>query len=149
MPFDLPIGDPCAFCEVIEGRMAKGIVEETELALTLVSWNQFEVGQVLVIPRRHAPTLLDLTNEEIAAVMDVVRRVADAPVVTYDPDGLTLYQNNGVVSRQEVPRRRGSDWGEGPPHIAALENKDESLLRRVRITAEGREQVADRIKANL
>ena len=77
--------------------------EETELALTLVSWNQFEVGQVLVIPRRHAPTLLDLTNEEIAAVMDGVRRVVDAPVVTYDPDGLTLYQNNGVVSRQEVP----------------------------------------------
>ena len=47
----------------------------------------------------------------------------------YDPDGLLLYQNNGVGSGQEVPhfhlhvvpRRHGSDWGFGPPHIRRLE----------------------------
>ena len=111
---------------------------------------------MLVIPRRHAPTLLDLTDEELAAVMHGVRRVADALVATYDPEGLTLYQNNGAVSLQEVPhfhmhvvpRRRGSNWGEGPPHIAPLESRDESLLRRVRITAEREGEVAARIRAN-
>ncbi len=44
MPIELPKGDPCAFCEVIEGRMVKGIVEETDLTLTQVNWNQFEEG---------------------------------------------------------------------------------------------------------
>jgi diadenosine tetraphosphate (Ap4A) HIT family hydrolase len=46
-----------------------------------------------------------------------------------DPEGILLYQNNGVGSGQEiphfhlhvVPRRAGSDWGLGPPHLARLE----------------------------
>ena len=124
--------DPCYLCEVISGRSDKGVVEETETTLTLVNWAQFELGQVYVIPRRHAPTLFDLTDEEAVAVTHAVRRVADALVKAYDPDGLNLIQNNGVVAGQHaphyhmhvVPRRKvGSDWGNGPPHIAVLEGK--------------------------
>ena len=74
-------------CEVVAGREEKGIVEETETTLTLVNWNQFEWGQVYVIPRRHAPTLLDLTDEEAAEVMRAVRRVADSQIKAYDPEG--------------------------------------------------------------
>ena len=100
--------------------------------LTLVNWAQFELGQLFVIPRRHAPTLFDLTDEESVAVIRAVRRAADALVRAYDPDGLNLIQNNAVVAGQEaphfhmhiVPRRKvGSDWGNGPPHIAVLEGK--------------------------
>ena len=145
MPIEIPLGpgaadrgktavpgDPCYFCEVIAGRSDKGIVEETELTLTLVNWAQFELGQVYVIPRRHAPTLFDLTDEEAAAVMLAACRTADALVRAYDPDGLNLIQNNGVIAGQSVPhfhmhvvprRKSGSDWGSGPPHIAALEGK--------------------------
>ena len=145
MPIELPLGpggadrgktavpgDPCYFCEVIAGRSEKAIVEETDLTLTLVNWMQFELGQVYVIPRRHAPTLFDLTDEEAVAVIHTVRRIADALLRAYDPDGLNLIQNNGVVAGQNVshfhmhvvPRRKvGGDWGNGPPHIAVLEGK--------------------------
>ena len=145
MPIEIPLGpggadrgetpvpgDPCYLCEVIGGRADKGIVEKTEMTLTLVNWAQFELGQVYVIARRHAPTLFDLTDDEAVAVIRAVRRVADALVKAYDPDGLNLIQNNGVIAGQVaphfhmhvVPRRKfGSDWGNGPPHIAALEGK--------------------------
>ncbi len=43
-------GDPCYLCEVVGGRSDKGIVEETDMTLTLVNWTQFELGQVYVIP---------------------------------------------------------------------------------------------------
>ena len=98
--FELPKGDPCFFCEVIAGRREKGIIEETDRTVTLVNNRQYEVGQVLVVPRRHAPTLLDLTDEEATALMQATRRVAKAIVEAYDVDGMTLYQNNGVVSLQ-------------------------------------------------
>ena len=47
---------------------------------------------------------------------------------TPPPNGVLLYQNNGIGSGQEVPhfhmhvvpRGRESDWGFGPPHIARL-----------------------------
>ena len=78
--------DPCFLCEVIAGREEKGIVEETDQTLTLVNWRQFEVGQVYVIPRRHAPTLFELTDEEATAIIHTVRRVAVALLKAYKPD---------------------------------------------------------------
>ena len=124
---ELPAGS-CYLCEAVGGRTEKAIVEETELTLTIVNWAQFEVGQVYVIPKRHAPTILDLTEEEAASVIQTVRRTEAALVRAYDPDGINVIQNNGVVAGQDaphfhmhvVPRRKvGSDWGSGPlpsPH---------------------------------
>ena len=96
-------GDPCYFCEVDRRPLGEGHRRgDGDLTLTLVNWNQFELGQVYVIPRRHAPTLLDLTDEEAVAVIHTVRRIADALLRAYDPDGLNLIQNNGVVAGQNV-----------------------------------------------
>lgn len=143
-------------CEIIAGRSDKGIVEEIEATLTLVNWAQFELGQVYVIPRRHAPTLFDLTDEEAVAVIHAVRRVADALVKAYDPDGLNLIQNNGVIAGQAVPhfhmhvvprRRLGSDWGNGPPHIAVLEGKTPTLPDRdVHISLDREHEIAHHIR---
>ena len=148
---------PCVFCEMMAGRVDKGLVEETELTLTIVNIRQYEVGQVLVIPRRHAPTILDLTDEETHAVMDAVRRVSAAMVRAYSPDGITLYNNNGVASMQEVPhfhmhvvpRRKSSLWGDGPLHIAALERRSQDILRKVQISIEREHEIAEQIKAQL
>ncbi|MEX0785800.1 MAG: HIT family protein [Dehalococcoidia bacterium] len=130
MPIELPKVDRCVFCERITGaRDDWAIIDEDDDTIAFVNQLQFEEGQALVIPRRHAPTILDLTDEEATALMGAVRRIARALVDAFDPDGITIYQNNGVASLQAVPhahvhvvpRRYGSGWGEGPPHLAALE----------------------------
>ena len=149
-------GDPCYFCEAAAGRTEKAVVEETDLTLTLVNWMQYERGQVYVIPRRHAPTLFDLTDEEAVAVMRTVRRVADALVQAYDPDGLNLIQNNGVAAGQQVPhfhvhvvprRRAGGDWGTGPPHIAVLEGKTPVKPERdVQVSVEEEHEIARHVR---
>ena len=172
MPIELPQGpggarrgrqpsldDPCFFCEVIAGREEKGIVEETDQTLTFVNWQQFELGQVYVIPRRHAPTLFDLTDEEATAIMHAVRRVGRALVKAYDPDGLNLIQNNGVVAGQSAPhfhmhvvprRKEGSDWGNGPPHIAVLEGKEPIKPNRdVVVSLEREYEIANEIRRHL
>ena len=156
-PFELPVMTPCVFCELIAGRLDKGLVEETELTLTIVNIRQYEVGQSLVIPRRHAPTILDLTDEESAAVMDAVRRVSAALVKAYSPDGITLYNNNGVASMQEVPhfhmhvvpRRKSSLWGDGPLHLAALERRSRDILDKVEIDIRRENEIAEEIRAAL
>ena len=61
------------------------------------------LGRLLVISKRHVPTLLDLTDDEAAAIMRDTRRAALAVTRAYKPDGLTIYQNNGVASGQEIP----------------------------------------------
>ncbi|MCY3544713.1 MAG: HIT domain-containing protein [Chloroflexi bacterium] len=156
-PFELPKMTPCVFCELIAGRLDKGLVEETELTLTIVNIRQYEVGQVFVIPRRHAPTILDLTDDELHAIMRAVRRVSVAMVKTYSPDGITLYNNNGVASMQEVPhfhmhvvpRRKSSLWGDGPLHLAALERRSADILDKVQIDIKREREIAEEIRAQL
>jgi len=129
LPLPLPKGDPCYFCEIIRGNADRwNVIEQTELTMTVLNGRQYEVGQCIIVPIRHAPTLLELEHEEAAAVMSSAKRLADAMMRAFAPDGLLLYQNNGVGSGQEVPhfhlhvvpRREGSDWGFGPPHVAKL-----------------------------
>jgi diadenosine tetraphosphate (Ap4A) HIT family hydrolase len=130
------------------------VLEATDLTLSVLTITQFEVGQSLVIPRRHAPTLLDLSEEECVAIMAAARRLMRAMLDSLQPLGVLLYQNNGVWSGQEVPhfhlhvvpRSPGSDWGVGPPQVARLE-ASERLPRRA--TDEALRATAERIRPYL
>lgn len=132
MGLELPRLDPCPFCAIERGE-ADGwpVVARDELTLTLLNARQYETGQCLVLPRRHAPTLTDLSAREGAAVFDAAQRLMETMTRLMDPDGVLLYQNNGVGSGQEVPhfhlhvvpRNPGSDWGLGPPHLARLQRE--------------------------
>lgn len=125
---ELPVRDPCDLCVAIREERWK-IVAESEHALILVNPMQFEAGQCCVVTRRHVATLLDLTDQECAAVMVSARRLAAALVRTFRPLGILTFQNNAVYSGQEtphfhfhvVPRQQGSDWGVGPPQLATFE----------------------------
>ena len=91
--------------------------------------------------------------------MDTARRTAHALVRAYDPEGINLIQNNGAVAGQDaphfhlhvVPRRSvGSNWGNGPPHIAVLEGKEPPKPKQsVRIDLETECRIADHIRRNL
>jgi diadenosine tetraphosphate (Ap4A) HIT family hydrolase len=125
--------NPCYLCGIVESPASWNVVERTGLTVTILNGRQFETGQCMVLPIRHAPTLLDLTEGEEAAVMAAAKRLTKALVAAYAPDGVLLYQNNGVGSGQEVPhfhlhvvpRRPDSDWGFGPPHIARLQKSNQ------------------------
>ena len=103
-----PRRERCPFCDNVAGRVKKGgvgcaVVLETDLTLMFVEPRRKHLGRLLVISKRHVPTLLDLTDEEAAAIMRDTRRAALAVTRAFKPDGLTIYQNNGVASGQEIP----------------------------------------------
>jgi histidine triad (HIT) family protein len=159
MPFELPQQDRCIFCErIASGRDDWAVFYEDASTLAFINPRQFEEGQALVIPRRHSPTLLDLRDDEAASLMRAVRRVAIAMAAAFDPDGMTIYQNNGVASYQEVPhahfhvvpRRYGSGWGEGPPHLAKITTAErEERFREGAAPIEQQRALAERIRAHL
>lgn len=132
MALELPVVPSCHFCDALaepEGQWQ--IWAEDDLTVTLLNGRQYEVGQSIVIPRRHCPTFLDLDRAELAALMQAVQRASRVVLLAFDPDGILIYQNNGVGSGQEVPhvhvhvvpRQPGSDWGFGPPHLAELDRR--------------------------
>ena len=92
----------CIFCRLVSGEIPSARVYEDALTIAFMDLGQVNPGHVLVATRRHAATLLDITPEEAAAVMQTAQRVADAIQATFDPPGITLLQANGREGDQTV-----------------------------------------------
>ena len=104
MPMFIDTSPPghCIFCRLVAGDIPAARVYEDELTVAFMDIGQVNPGHVLVATKRHAATLLDITPEEAAAVMQTAQRVAQAVRATFDPPGLTLLQANGREGDQTV-----------------------------------------------
>ncbi len=104
MPMFVDTSPPgtCLFCRLVAGEIPSARVYEDALTLAFMDIGQVNPGHVLVATKRHAATLLDITPEEAAAVMQTAQRVASAIQETFDPPGITLLQANGREGDQTV-----------------------------------------------
>ena len=89
-----------------EGGFRCAVVLDADLTLTFVLPLRQQHGRLLVVTKRHAPTILDLSHEEAAAVMRDVRRMALAVTKAFGPDGVTIFQKRRRVEPGDtVPSR--------------------------------------------
>ena len=103
MPLLVPPSLPCSFCDYLSGVRPYTILERSELIAIFVTYEQRGQGHVLVLPCEHRVTLLELTPLERGAVMEGVVRVTRAVVGAFDPEGVAVWQNNGIPANQTVP----------------------------------------------
>jgi histidine triad (HIT) family protein len=103
MPLVLPPAEPCSFCDYLLGVRPYTILEQGELSAIFVTYEQRGQGHMLVLPRQHRVTLLDLTAAERTALMDDVVRATQAVIRAFDPEGVAVWQNNGIPAHQTVP----------------------------------------------
>lgn len=71
------MGD-CAFCDVINGESPGSFVYEDEDALAILTLRPMNRGHTLVIPREHASSLSDLSEEIGGHLFQVGMRVSSA-----------------------------------------------------------------------
>jgi histidine triad (HIT) family protein len=90
----------CIFCQVIEGASSTKIVDEAEVVAFLDTSPVFK-GHVLVVPRLHHETLLDIPSQLLEPLFTTVQRVQRAVMAAVDAKGTFVAMNN-VVS-QSVP----------------------------------------------
>lgn len=93
----------CVFCKILSGELESSIVAEDENAIAIMDIAQINAGHTLVIPRRHAAQLSDLSEDEAASVFRLVHRVAKAlPKSGLRCEGYSLSQANGTAAGQDV-----------------------------------------------
>ncbi|RYF82052.1 MAG: HIT family protein [Comamonadaceae bacterium] len=92
----------CIFCKLVAGEIPAARVHEDALTIAFMDIGQVNPGHVLVATKRHAVTVLDLTPDEAAAVMQTAQRVARAAEQAFAPEGLMLAQFNGRAAGQTV-----------------------------------------------
>lgn len=92
----------CLFCKIVRGEIPADLVAETDLSLAFRDLDPQAPTHVLVIPRRHSPTLPELAGEDPASAVDVLtlaRRVALAEGLEA---GYRVVFNNGAAAQQSV-----------------------------------------------
>ena len=146
MPIDVPDNYPCSICENFAGRYPwhgePAVVYEDEQLYVIMAPAPLGgmEGHVLVFPRRHVETLLDLRAGEAALLGQAVARTARAVAAAFDPDGILVQQHNGTGAFQTVPHvhfhviPKEADAPFPPPEEVPIVPGDERavLARRVR-----------------
>lgn len=92
----------CLFCEIIAKQIPATIVYEDDHVLAFLDITPRTTGHTLVIPKTHAPNLLELPDGEIGPLFGAVKHVATMLTRALAPDGITIGMNQGRASGQEV-----------------------------------------------
>lgn len=91
----------CVFCSIVAGDLPADIVLDEPDFLGFLDRRPVFKGHVLLVPRLHVDTLLDLPDELHAGTLGAARRLAAAAVDGLGAQGSFVAVNN-VVS-QSVP----------------------------------------------
>jgi len=91
----------CVFCAIVSGSVPASVVAETPETLAFLDARPVFKGHVLVVPRLHVPTLVDLPEPAVGPFFTFVQRIA-AAVETGLQAGGTFVATNNKVS-QSVP----------------------------------------------
>ena len=91
---------PCLFCNL---RYSQLVVMRNDFAFALRDTSPVTPLHTLVLPLRHTPTYFDLTDQEIAAANDLLRRLrAEIHAADLAVQGFNIGANAGAVSGQTI-----------------------------------------------
>jgi histidine triad (HIT) family protein len=119
---EVPVNASCAFCAYLHGLRPYTIIRQNDQIAVLVTREQRGVPHLLILPVQHRETILDLNNEEAAALMIGIRQAALAINEAYRRPGIAVWQNNGIAANQTIGHVHfhvagtlnagGTEWGD-------------------------------------
>ncbi len=89
--------NPCLFC-----KDARGVSLQHELAFSARDSYPASLGHTLVIPRRHVASFFELTAEEVAACMSLIKEEKILLDEEFKPDGYNIGVNVGQAGGQSI-----------------------------------------------
>src|SRR5437899_5924274 len=91
----------CKFCDIVAHEVPTDLVLDESLLAAFLDRRPVFPGHVLVVPRAHFETLVDLPLELVEPLFATTRRVAGAVARAMEADGSLVLMNNRVS--QSVP----------------------------------------------
>lgn len=92
----------CIFCKIVAGEIPASKVYEDDHFLAFLDISQVTPGHTLVIPKKHARNLLEMTPDETADLFNVVSRVTKKVESATQPQGMNIISNMEEIAGQSV-----------------------------------------------
>ena len=92
----------CIFCKIVAGEIPASKVYEDDHFLAFLDISQVTPGHTLVIPKKHARNLLEMTPDETAYLFNVVSTVTKKVESATQPQGMNIISNMEEIAGQSV-----------------------------------------------
>lgn len=130
----------CVFCQIVAGAIPAHVVHEDDAFVAFLDRSPLFPGHVLLVPRRHCDTLLDVPPDLVGPLFTTAQRVARAVEKGLGADGFFVAINNRVSQSvphlhvHVVPRRKkdglkGFFWPRHPYEDAADMDRVRDAIR--------------------
>lgn len=86
----------CLFCDIASHAFEAHIVDETERTITFLDIAPANEGHVLVIPKIHVDSIINLPDEYVLEMTAVARKMVKAFETVYGAKGYGIMQNGGA-----------------------------------------------------
>ncbi len=93
----------CIFCRIVKGEIPCQKVYEDNEILSFLDIGPVNPGHVLVVPKKHFATLLDLPDTLSAPMLAICKKIAVAQIKALGSQGFNLGINNFPASGQVIP----------------------------------------------
>lgn len=140
--------DNCTFCDIVSGRLEAAVVFEDEVSLGFLDRRPLFPGHVLLVPREHHVTLMDLPAELVGPLFLGAQQIARALELGLGAEGVFMGNNNRISQSVHhlhlhiVPRHKGDGlkgffWPRRTyDSAAAMEETAERIRRALRALQE-------------
>jgi histidine triad (HIT) family protein len=125
----------CTFCELIQGSAEVSICHEDSDAIAFMDIQPVNNGHVLVVPREHHESLLEVPEELGVHLFKVTMRIANAIRHVTGCDDMNIVVNSGAAAGQDEPHyhvhiipRRADDGFDIPLPFNGSKMPDRTIL---------------------
>jgi len=94
--------EDCIFCKIVKGDIPCHKIYEDQRVLAFADINPAAEGHTLIIPRAHAANLWEIPVDDLTAIHQASKKIAQAMKKALDPLGVACLQLNGKGANQVV-----------------------------------------------
>ena len=94
---------PSVFTKIINGQIPAAKVYEDAQTIAFMDAGQVNPGHVIIATKRQVETILELEDDEVAALFRTTARVSRAVQAEFEPAGITILQANKPAAWQTIP----------------------------------------------
>jgi histidine triad (HIT) family protein len=94
--------EDCIFCKIVKGEIPSFKVYEDEKVFAFGDINPISPGHSLIIPKKHAQDLWEISGDDLTAVHLASKKIIKAIQDALQPSGVACVQLNGPGANQVV-----------------------------------------------
>ena len=93
----------CPFCSILDNDVNNRVIAQNDLAFVIRDGYPVSEGHTLIIPKRHAGSFFEITNEERVALLSLLDSAKKKLDKEFEPDSYNIGINDGEEAGQTVP----------------------------------------------